>query len=284
MRYAIGFPTAGPLGGDPRSVAELGAVAEHAGWDAVFLEDYIVHHLAPGKVPVCDPWIALAAIAMKTTRIRIGLMVVPLSRRRPWKVAREAVSIDHLSNGRMTLGVGIGDVNDPGFSRVGEETDAKIRGAMLDEAIEVITGLWTGEPFTFTGKYYRVNDLTLVPAPLQKPRLPIWIGGAWPHRAPIRRAARWDGLSIFKVYRDGTSGAVSPNELREISALIRSLRSNCDSFDLVAGGYPLDADVKKARDQLAAIADAGATWWMDYAVGPPEEIHAHIAAGPLRID
>src|SRR5262249_2097471 len=124
MRYAVGFPIAGPLGGDPRSVAELACTAEQAGWDGVFLEDYIVHHIAPGRIAVSDPWIALAAMAVKTTRIKIGLMVVPLSRRRPWKVAREAVSLDYLSGGRMILGVGIGDIGDYGFARVGEETDA----------------------------------------------------------------------------------------------------------------------------------------------------------------
>jgi hypothetical protein len=284
MRYAIGFPISGPVGGDPRSVAELGLLAEQAGWDGVFLEDYIVHHIAPGKIPVCDPWIALAAVAMKTTRIRIGLMVVPLSRRRPWKVAREAVSIDHLSNGRMTLGVGIGDPNDHGFLRVGEEIDPKIRSAMLDEALEVIMGLWSGKAFSFSGKYYKINNLTFLPVPLQKPRIPIWVGGAWPHRSPIHRASRWDGLSVYKVYPDGTSGAVSADELREIGTIIRGRRSPSDPFDIIAGGYPLDEGPERARNLLGRAAEAGATWWLDYAVGPPDEIRARIVSGPLRID
>ena len=283
MRYAIGFPIAGPLGGDPRSVAELAWIAEQAGWDAVFLEDYLVHHIAPGRVAVSDPWIALAAAAVKTTRIKLGLMVVALPRRRPWKVAREAVSLDYLSGGRMILGVGIGDINDPGFARVGEETDAKTRGVMLDEALEVIAGLWSGQPFSYQGRFYKIKDLTLLPVPLQQPRIPIWIGGAWPHQAPVRRAARWDGLAVYRVYRDGTSGPVSADELRAIRAIIQSSRASSDPFDLVAGGYDRSTDSAKARDLARQAAEAGATWWNEYAVGGPAAIRAHVESGPLRI-
>jgi alkanesulfonate monooxygenase SsuD/methylene tetrahydromethanopterin reductase-like flavin-dependent oxidoreductase (luciferase family) len=206
MRYAIGFPIAGPLGGDPRSVAELAWIAEQAGWDAILLEDYLVHHIAPGQIAVSDPWIALAAAAVKTTRIKLGLMVVALPRRRPWKVARAAVSLDYLSGGRMILGVGIGDINDHGFARVGEETDAKTRGVMLDEALKVITGLWSGQPFSYQGRFYKLKDLTFLPVPLQQPRIPIWIGGAWPHRAPVRRAAPGMAWRCTESIRMGLRG------------------------------------------------------------------------------
>ena len=158
MRYAIGFPIAGPLGGDPRSVAELSWTAEQAGWDAVLLEDYLVHHIAPGAVAVSDPWIALAAAAVKTTRIKLGLTVVALPRRRPWKVAREAVSLDYLSGGRMILGVGIGDINDHGFARVGEETDAKKRGTMLQPWTSTVTSRswgWRGRRSILAVKFIR---------------------------------------------------------------------------------------------------------------------------------
>lgn len=284
MRFAIGFPIAGPLGGDPRSVAELARIAEQAGWDAVFLEDYLVHHIAPGRVAVSDPWIGLAAAAVKTTRIKLGLTVVALPRRRPWKVAREAVSLDYLSGGRMILGVGIGDINDHGFVRVGEETDAKMRGAMLDEALEVIAGLWSGKPFSYQGRFYKIKDLTLLPIPLQRPRIPIWIGGAWPHQAPVRRAARWDGLAVYRVYPDGTSGPVSADELRTIAGLVRSRRSSSDPFDIIAGGYDRSPDSARARDLVRQAAQAGATWWNEYAVGDPVAIRAHIESGPVRID
>lgn len=284
MRFAIGFPIAGPLGGDPRSVAELARIAEQAGWDAVFLEDYLVHHIAPGRVAVSDPWIGLAAAAVKTTRIKLGLTVVALPRRRPWKVAREAVSLDYLSGGRMILGVGIGDINDHGFVRVGEETDAKMRGAMLDEALEVIAGLWSGKPFSYQGRFYKIKDLTLLPIPLQRPRIPIWIGGAWPHQAPVRRAARWDGLAVYRVYPDGTSGPVSADELRTIGGLVRSRRSSSDPFDIIAGGYDRSPDSARARDLVRQAAQAGATWWNEYAVGDPVAIRAHIESGPVRID
>jgi alkanesulfonate monooxygenase SsuD/methylene tetrahydromethanopterin reductase-like flavin-dependent oxidoreductase (luciferase family) len=198
---------------------------------------------------------------VKTTRIKLGLTVVALPRRRPWKVAREAVSLDYLSGGRMILGVGIGDINDHGFARVGEETDAKTRGAMLNEALEVITGLWSGKPFSYEGRFYKIKDLTLLPVPLPHPRTPIWIGGAWPHQAPLRRAARWDGLSVYRVYPDGTSGPVSADELRTIVATLRSQRSPSATFDIVAGGYDRSTELAKARDLVRQAAEAGATWW-----------------------
>jgi alkanesulfonate monooxygenase SsuD/methylene tetrahydromethanopterin reductase-like flavin-dependent oxidoreductase (luciferase family) len=284
MRYAIGFPIAGPLGGDPRSVAEPARIAEQAGWDAVLLEDNLVHHIAPGRIAVSDPWIALAAAAVKTTRIKLGLTVVALPRRRPWKVAREAVSLDYLSGGRMILGVGIGDINDHGFARVGEETDAKARGAMLDEALEVITGLWSGQPFSYQGRFYKIKDLTFLPVPLQQPRIPIWIGGAWPHQAPVRRAARWDGLAVYRVHPDGSSGPVSADEVRAIAAILQSSRSSNEPFDLVAGGYARSIDPGKARDLVRQAAEAGATWWNEYATGGPPRFGRRLNRARSGID
>src|SRR5438067_2363908 len=150
MRYGLELPNAG-LGGDALTLAGLAALAEEVGWDGVFLEDYIVHHSAP-YTPTYDPWVSLAAMAMRTERIRLGTTVTPLSRRRPWKLARETVTLDHLSNGRLILGVGLGDVNDPGFTRMGEVTDAKQRARILDEALDVLVGLWSGQPFNHHGE------------------------------------------------------------------------------------------------------------------------------------
>ena len=130
MQYGLSLPNGGVCG-DARVLAELGCLAEEAGWDGVFVEDYIVHQ-SDGAVPTCDPWIALAAMAVSTKQIRLGTSVTPLSRRRPWKVAREAVALDQLSNGRFILGVGSGDAGEAGFSRVNEVRDAKERAKMLD--------------------------------------------------------------------------------------------------------------------------------------------------------
>jgi alkanesulfonate monooxygenase SsuD/methylene tetrahydromethanopterin reductase-like flavin-dependent oxidoreductase (luciferase family) len=146
MKFGIYLPNFGPFG-DARVLADLAREAENAGWDGFFIWD----HIAGGNLPIVDPWVALAAIAIATRKIRIGTTVTPLPRRRPWKVAREAVSIDHLSGGRLTLGVGIG-LGDAEWAHLGEETDLKKRGAMLDEGLSVLIGLWSGEPFSYAGQ------------------------------------------------------------------------------------------------------------------------------------
>ncbi len=139
MRYGLELPNAG-VGGDARTLGDLAQLAEAAGWDGIFLEDYLVWQGQAG-VPTYDPWVALAAMAMRTQRIRLGTMVTPLSRRRPWKLAREAATLDHLSNGRLILGVGLGDIADQGFSNVGETTDLRQRARVVDEALEILAGL-----------------------------------------------------------------------------------------------------------------------------------------------
>jgi alkanesulfonate monooxygenase SsuD/methylene tetrahydromethanopterin reductase-like flavin-dependent oxidoreductase (luciferase family) len=280
MKYAITFPNAGPYG-DPKSAAELAAMAEDAGWDGVFLEDYIVHHIAPGALPTYDPWISLALIAARTSKVRIGMTVTPLPRRRPWKVAREALTIDHLSGGRMILGVGNGAPKiDWSFSRFGEALDDRTRAELLDEGLQIITGLWSGERFSFAGKHYRVTDVTFVPTPLQKPRIPIWVGGAWPHKGPMRRAARFDGYSGYRVDPDGP---LKPDDVRAVRAEIESHRESREPFEIIAGGWPRTDDPEKIRAGMRACEAAGVTWWAEYAFGPPDEVRAHIRSGPLRI-
>ena len=134
--------------GDPRTIAALAAEAEGAGWDGVFYYDAI----AIGDAEVYDPWVVMAAMAMRTERVRIGAIVTPPSRRRPWKLARETMTLDRLSNGRLILPVGLGTLDDAGFANVGEPTEARIRAEMLDESLAILTGLWTGEPFAFEGR------------------------------------------------------------------------------------------------------------------------------------
>src|SRR5262252_9411338 len=157
MRYALNLPIGGPSA-HPRRLAEFAALAEDSGWDAVFVEDYIVYQNRQ-DVPTYDPWVALAAMALATSRVRLGTMVTPLARRRPWKLAREAVTLDHLSGGRVILGVGLGDTTDTTFAGFGEETDLATRAAMTDEALEVLAGLWTGEPFSYEGRHYCVDEV-----------------------------------------------------------------------------------------------------------------------------
>jgi alkanesulfonate monooxygenase SsuD/methylene tetrahydromethanopterin reductase-like flavin-dependent oxidoreductase (luciferase family) len=154
MKFAVDISPAGPWG-DPRTLAELAALAERSGWDGVFLEDYVFY---PGGLDTYDPWVTLAAIALATERIRLGTMITPLPRRRPWKVAAEAMTVDRLSGGRMILGVGSGDPASVDMTRLGEAEAARTRAAMLDEALEVIDGLWRGEPLSFEGANYSLDD------------------------------------------------------------------------------------------------------------------------------
>jgi alkanesulfonate monooxygenase SsuD/methylene tetrahydromethanopterin reductase-like flavin-dependent oxidoreductase (luciferase family) len=162
VRYAISIPNFGEWA-DPRTMVELAREAEAAGWDGFFLWDHIRFSTSP--LPVQDPWVLLAAIATVTERMTIGPMVTPLPRRRPWVVARQAVSLDHLSNGRVLLGVGIGEPVDVELTAFGEQGDRTVRAAMLDEALSIIAGLWSGEEFSFNGDHYQLAPMTFLPRP-----------------------------------------------------------------------------------------------------------------------
>ena len=172
-------------------------MAEDCGWDAVFLEDYLVYQ-GDTSQPTYDPWICLAAMASATSRIKLGTTVTPVPRRRPWKLAAEAVALDHLSGGRFILGVGIGDPGDPFLAGVGEPTEPRVLAEMLDESLEIITALWTGEPVYFEGKHYRLDGVQLTARPVQQPRIPIWVGGNFLVPAVRRRILRWDGSTAYK--------------------------------------------------------------------------------------
>ncbi len=172
MKYGLYIPPMNEYA-SARVLADLAKDAEQAGWEGFFTWD----HIAPGWTNrVVDPWVAFSAIAMNTRQIRFGPMVTPLARRRPWKLARETVSVDHLSDGRLTLGVGSGG-GEAEFGAFGEVSDLKQLGEQLDEGLEVLTGLWSGETFHYDGRYYHVKETCFQPAALQKPRIPVWVGG-----------------------------------------------------------------------------------------------------------
>ncbi len=288
MRYGIGLPNGGAWG-DARTLAGLGRLAEESGWDGVFLEDYIVWQ-GRADVPTYDPWVALAAMAMETERIRLGTMITALSRRRPWKLARETVTLDHLSSGRLILGVGIGDTEHDAasFASFGEVTEPKRRAKMLDEALDVLVGLWSGEPFSFDGEYYHVKNAQLLPRPVQTPRIPIWVGGGFPLRGPTERALRWDGSCLYKqpanwdVWEDWT-----PENVRTLKTSADQKHGAAAAYDIALGGRHRGDDWDKERTLIRSLAEAGATWWIEYQ--PPEigdlaAVRAAIARGPIRID
>ncbi len=155
MRYALYLPNYGAEH-SARGLAELAHEAEESGWDGFFLWDHV--NTGETAIAMLDVWVALAAMAMTTTRIRLGATVTPVPRRRPWKLARETVTLDHLSNGRLTLGVGLGVTDD--YEPFGEDCDGKARAAKLDEGLEILTGLWKGLPFEQHGQAYQVKNVT----------------------------------------------------------------------------------------------------------------------------
>ena len=253
MNYGIYLPNFGPYG-DAEALADLAQDAENAGWDGFFIWD----HVAGWPLDFVDPWVALAAVAMRTTRIRIGTTVTPLPRRRPWKLARETVSVDRLSGGRLILGVGIGG-GEAEWDNLGEETDLRARGAMLDEALDVLVGLWRWEPFSYDGQFYHIKDATFTPRPAQKPRIPIWVGGVWPNKAPFRRAARWDGM--FPLFQFDTDEA-ELEQFKAALAYVEARRDRDAPFDVIAMGVTPGEGDDRAQ-QVRAYQAAGATWWLE---------------------
>jgi alkanesulfonate monooxygenase SsuD/methylene tetrahydromethanopterin reductase-like flavin-dependent oxidoreductase (luciferase family) len=218
-------------------------------------------------------------MAMTTTRIRLGPLVTPLPRRRPWKLARETATLDHLSNGRLILGVGIGDDTlGREFSAYGESGDNKLHGEMLDEALDVLTGLWSGEPFSYSGKHYTISDAQYLPRPAQQPRIPIWVAAMLPHRRPVRRAARWDGLSPI---REG-GRPVTPEQVRELLAIVHETRPATEPFDVVLAGYTGNLSKDAATEQLGQLAEAGVTWWQEGVLpdNTLDDLRAQIQHGP----
>jgi alkanesulfonate monooxygenase SsuD/methylene tetrahydromethanopterin reductase-like flavin-dependent oxidoreductase (luciferase family) len=278
MLHAIDISPLGPWG-SPRQLAELAALAETSGWDGVFLEDYVIH---PDGLDSYDPWVALAAIACATERMRIGTLVTPLPRRRPWKVASEATAIDHLSGGRMILGVGSGDPTSPDIIAVGEEQDARVRGEMLDEALEVIDTLWQREHVQHHGHHYQLDDVTLLPRPVQRPRIPIWVGGQVTRRKPRERALRWDGSCLYKATPPDWDDMTAA-DVRALRALADQRPGGARGFSIAIGGRRRNPDLAAERDYIASIAEAGATWWNEWVppLTPLEQARELIAAGPL---
>jgi alkanesulfonate monooxygenase SsuD/methylene tetrahydromethanopterin reductase-like flavin-dependent oxidoreductase (luciferase family) len=260
MRYAVNVPNFEDYS-DVRTVAALAADAEAAGWDGFFVWDHLAFVKA-WRLRIADPWVLLAGVALATERLRLGPMVTPLPRRRPWKVARETVTLDRLSGGRLVLGVGLGEPPEDEYGTFGEPTDPVVRAAMLDEGLEVLTRLWSGETVSFEGNHYQVDQVAFQPTPVQQPRIPIWVAGAWPRRGPLRRAARFDGSFPLKVDREGELAVLEADELRELLVIVRAHRESAAPFDVMLGGTTPD-DPAAALAVIEPLAEAGMTWWSE---------------------
>jgi alkanesulfonate monooxygenase SsuD/methylene tetrahydromethanopterin reductase-like flavin-dependent oxidoreductase (luciferase family) len=273
MKYGFVFPK-----NDVVAAVEMVQAAEAAGWDGYFVWD------APWAT---DPWVTLGAIAATTDRIRIGTMITPPSRRRPWTLAAETATVDRLSGGRLILSVGLGEPS-TGFDKFGEVTDRRIRAELMDEALEIITGLWQGQPFGYEGTHYQVQSKNVglaCPPPVQQPRIPIWVVGAWPRPKSMARALRYDGLlPNVMEQRKGRwrMREIRPDDIRAIRAYVEARRTETTPFDIVVEGTTPGDVPDAATETVLPWADAGATWWIEAAwnVDDLDAIRQRITQGP----
>jgi alkanesulfonate monooxygenase SsuD/methylene tetrahydromethanopterin reductase-like flavin-dependent oxidoreductase (luciferase family) len=273
VRCAVGLPNVGDYA-DPSLLLELGILAEESGWDGVFYWDHVAYR---DRWPVTDPYVVVSAVVARTSRIRTGVLVSQLARRRPWKFARETAALDLLSGGRLVVGVGLGSTPEEDYELFGEDGDARVRADRLDEGLEIVTGLWSGQPFSFSGRYYEVAETVFEPRPVQTPRIPIWVGGRWPSRRPFRRAARFDG--VFPTFEGiGHTDRPSPEQLGEVVDYVRGQRGD-ETFDVIVEAQSEGPD----RQAVAGYEAVGLTWWIEklgWFRGPLDYVRERIQAGP----
>lgn len=258
MKSALFLPIFDELS-DPRVVAGIASEAEEAGWHGVFVWDHIGYR-SPVRA-VADPWITMSAIAIATSTVLLGPMITPLPRRRPIVVARQVASLDQLSAGRLVLGVGIGSDGAGELSATGEELDDRARGAMLDESLSILREAWTGKPMQHVGEHYTVQDLAVLPTPVQDGGPPVWVAARYGNPKPLRRAAQHDGFFPIDL--------TSPDQLAEVVATVAELRGGMDGYDVAIGG----------RDP-GPYAAVGATWWC--ASFSPYDVTVDEVRGVLR--
>lgn len=275
MKYGFVLPR-----GDAQTAAEFAHIAEESGWDGFFVWE---------ATWGWDAWMLLTAAAMRTAHIRLGTMLSPLSRMRPWKLASESLTLDHLSHGRVTLAVGLG-APETGFTAFGEVTERKARAELLDEGLELLELLWKGQPFQYQGKHYQVNvnsntfGLPFPQPSLQQPHIPIWVVGAWPSLRSMRRALRYDGLlpAVLDDNRKVRMGTPTPQELNAICQYARANRAPGSPYDIIIEGTTPGDDPDAARSLLAPYQQAGVTWWIEamWETQDMQKVSARLRQGP----
>lgn len=275
LQYGITLPF-----NDPRKVAEMARQAEDAGWDALFLGDAIW---------IMDPLVALSAAAMVTTRLRLGTMIIPVPLRVPYKIASESLALDHLSNGRVTLGLAMGATWMGWHAFPDEVMDTKARAEMLDETVDILTELYQRKQFDYDGKHYHIKltQMDLMhypPKPIQQPRIPLWIPAVWPRMKSMQRVLKCDGLLPHKMNAENKFEDVKPADLREMKAYIDANRTLTTPFDYVIEGKTFNQTSAQAQDTLCPWVEAGMTWWIESFYGEPDEkMWERVKLGPPRV-
>lgn len=254
MKYGVALPYT-----TPRTVANLAQLAEENNWDGVFLGDAIWCE---------DPMIGLAAAAMTTKRIRLGTMITPVPLRKPWKLASESLALDHLSEGRLILGLGAGAVWMGWHAFPDEVTNAGTRAEMLDETIDILTLLYQREQFDYNGRHYhlkltQLDPMHYPPKPMQQPRIPLWCVGILPRKRSMQRVLKCDGVIVEKIDANGKAQDITTSDIREIKAFVEANHPNSPSFDIVLDGNTSDLDRTQAEEKFLPLVEAGATWWVE---------------------
>jgi alkanesulfonate monooxygenase SsuD/methylene tetrahydromethanopterin reductase-like flavin-dependent oxidoreductase (luciferase family) len=258
---------------------ELAVAAEAHGWDGFFVWDHQLYW--DPQWAVADPVVVIAAVAARTARVRLGILVNVLARRRVGKVARESVTLDRLSQGRLVFGAGLGSRAEE-FTAFGEPGAARERAARLDESLELLDALWTGEPVSFRGEHLTATEVTMLPRPVQQPRIPVWCGGRWPNKAPFRRAARWDGVMPTHASY-GLGQTMPPDDLRAVIRYTLEHRGAGGPFDVVLEGRTDGATPDRGGQYVSGYAEAGLTWWIEalgWWRGTPQDALARVRQGP----
>jgi alkanesulfonate monooxygenase SsuD/methylene tetrahydromethanopterin reductase-like flavin-dependent oxidoreductase (luciferase family) len=277
-RYAVGAPNVGMFG-DPRLLLDLAVAAEDSGWDGFFIWDHLLWHEPHGHV--ADPTVVISAVAARTERIRIGVMISALARRRPAKVARETVTLDQLTGGRLVFGAGLGSLPAE-FSAFGEPADPRQRAARLDESLRLLDMLWRGQRVTFQGDYLAADGVTMLPRPVQEPRIPVWCAGRWPHPAPFRRAAWWDGVMPTHTGY-GLGETMPPADLRAVVQYTLAHRTAAGPFDVALEGRTDGAAADRGGGHVSRYVSAGLTWWIEalgWWRGSPADALTRVRQGP----
>lgn len=295
INQGLFVPNYGALA-NPTLLADIAVAAEEGGWDGLFLSDHLTDFAATtieAHRSIADPWISLAGAATRTNHLRLGSYITPIARRQPWQLARNLATLDQLSDGRVILGAGLGTALD--FEPYGREYETRRLGRQYDEALEVITGLWTDESFSYDGEFYTIKDAVLRPSPVQAPRIPILAGGWWPHKKPLQRGARWDGImpqwpSMLQHFPNVVVDNLDPfyqdliDEQRSHEAEVREMLEYYHGLDGEPGEIMLRVELPSTPPDFEDLCrELGVTWMLSRPVesdATPEENLARVRDGP----